>query len=72
MCSSPVVVNEILTYDFHLQIMVDGLARVLCMRSEIASDEQRDNTHHTSNADGSHHSRHSKERKKNQMPKVGV
>ena len=50
--------------------MVDGLARVLCMRSEITSDETRDTSHHASNADGSHHSRHNKERKKIKCPKL--
>ena len=50
--------------------MVDGLARVLCMRSEIASDEHRDSAQHASNADGFHHGRHGKERKKIKCPKL--
>lgn len=47
------------------------MARVLCMRSEIASDEQRDAAHHAQNTDGSHHGRHSKERtRKIKCPKL--
>ncbi len=51
--------------------MVDGLARVLCMRSEIAGDEarEREREQHHVNMDSSH-GRHSKERKKIKCPKL--
>ena len=51
------------------QVMVDGLARILCMRSEVVSDSDNTRQDHTVSLDGSH-SKHGKERKKIKCPKL--
>ena len=53
--------------------MVDGLARIMCMRGEIGGDEPRGDLGPVNNTEGSNHNRHGSsksERKKVKCPRM--